>query len=86
MERFRKFLSANALMLSSQLIATDQLLGILRNAYVQSHSYEKEGRHSVINVTPELNKIKVTLYSVKNDTDDILTEVYFDEDFFDEEG
>ena len=61
-----------------------ELLGILRNAYVQSHNYEKEGRHSVINVTPELNKIKVTLYSVKNDTDDILTEVYFDEDFFDE--
>ena len=61
-----------------------ELLGILRNAYVQSHSYEKEGRHSVINVTPELDKIKVTLYSVKNDTDDILTEVYFDEDFFDE--
>ena len=61
-----------------------ELLGIIRNAYVQSHNYEREGRHSVINVVPENNKVKVTLYSVKNDTDDILTEVYFDQDFFDD--
>ncbi len=61
-----------------------ELLDILRNAYSESHNYEKEGRHSLINVTPELNKIKVTLYSIKNDSDDILTEVYFDEDFFDD--
>ncbi len=61
-----------------------ELLDILRNAYTESHNYEKEGRHSVINVTPEDDKIKVTLYSVKNDTDDILTEVFFDEDFFDD--
>ena len=61
-----------------------ELLGIIRNAYVQSHNYEREGRHSVINVVPENNKVKVTLYSVKNDTDDILTEVYFDKDFFDD--
>ena len=62
----------------------EELLNILRNAYTESHNYEKEGRHSVINVTPEEEKIRVTVYSVKNDTDDILTEVYFDGDLFEE--
>ena len=61
-----------------------ELLNILRSAYNESHNYEREGRHSLINVTPEYDKIKVTLYSIKNDNDDILTEVYFDEDFFDD--
>ena len=61
-----------------------ELLNIIRGAYQESHNYEKEGRHSLINVSPDRDKIKVTLYSIKNDNDDILTEVYFDEDFFDD--
>ena len=62
----------------------EELLGIIRNAYTESHNYESEGRHSLINVTPSDDKMRVTIYSVKNDTDDILTEVYFDEDLFED--
>lgn len=62
-----------------------ELLAIIRNVYTTSHIYEKEGRHTLINIIPNSNQYKVTLYSVKNDSDDILTEVYFDNDSFDEE-
>jgi hypothetical protein len=62
----------------------DELLGILRSAYTESHNYEREGRHSLINVTPEDEKIRVTIYSVKDDTDDVLTEVHFDGELFED--
>ena len=61
-----------------------ELLDIIRNAYVESHNYEKEGRHSVINIVQEFDMINVTIYSVKNDTDDVLTSVYFDKYLFDD--
>lgn len=60
----------------------NELLSIIRNVYTTSHTYEKEGRHTLINVMPDKEKYKVTLYSVKNDTDDVLTEVYFENEFF----
>lgn len=63
-----------------------ELLAIIRNAYVSSHSYEREGRHTVINIVPSSDdKYRVTLYSVKNDSADILTDVYFDSMYFDED-
>lgn len=63
-----------------------ELLSIIRNVYETSHNYEKEGRHTLINVVPTHDeKYKVTLYSVKHDTDDILTEAFFDKEFFRED-
>lgn len=63
-----------------------ELLSIIRNVYTTSHMYEKEGRHTLINIIPmQEEKYKVTLYSVKNDTDDILTEAHFDKEFFRED-
>ncbi len=55
-----------------------ELLAILKNVYTASHMYEKEGRHTVINIVLENDKYHITLYSVKNDNDDVLTDVYFD--------
>ena len=60
----------------------NELLSIIRNVYTTSHNYEKDGRHTLINVMPDNEKYKVTLYSIKNDTDDVLTEVYFENEFF----
>jgi len=63
-----------------------ELLSIIRNVYTTSHNYEKEGRHTLINIAPTQDeKYKVVLYSVKHDTDDILTEAYFDKEFFKED-
>ena len=63
-----------------------ELLSIIRNVYTTSHNYEKEGRHTLINIAPTSDeKYKVVLYSVKHDTDDILTEAYFDKEFFKED-
>lgn len=63
----------------------NELLSIIRNVYTTSHMYEKEGRHTLINVIPENEKYRVTLYSVKNDSDDVLTEVYFENEFFNQD-
>ena len=62
----------------------EDLLGVIRSAYAESHNYEREGRHSVLLVSPDNEKMKVTVYSVKDDSDDILTEVYFDNEYFDD--
>ena len=56
----------------------------IRNAYIESMAYTREGRHTVIYIEEVDNKYKVTLFSVKNDMDDILTEVFFENEFFDE--
>lgn len=57
-----------------------ELLSMIRNAYVSSHVYEKEGRHTLINVNPvDEDTYKVTLYSVKDDEDDILMDVFFED-------
>ena len=61
-----------------------ELLEIIRNVYLKSRTYEKEGRHTVINIVPSYSKYRVTLYSVKNDSADVLTDVYFDSAYFTE--
>lgn len=62
-----------------------ELLSIIRNVYLESHNYEKDGRHTVINVSPHFDKYRVVVYSVKDESDDILTDVYFDKIFFNED-
>ena len=62
-----------------------ELLSIIRNVYLESHNYEKDGRHTVINVSPHFDKYRVVIYSVKDDNDDVLTDVYFDKIFFNED-
>lgn len=63
-----------------------ELLEVIRNVYTTSHMYEKEGRHTLINIVPMKDEsYKVTLYSVKNDTDDVLTEACFAKEFFKED-
>ena len=57
----------------------------IRNAYVGSMTYLREGRHTVINIEEIEDKYKVSLYSVKDDLYDILTEVFFEKEFFTEE-
>lgn len=57
-----------------------ELLEMIRNTYVTSHQYEKYGRHTVIKFAPvDEDTYKVTLYSVKDDDDDILMDVFFEE-------
>ena len=68
---------------SDEKTPTD-LLAIIRNVYLKSRTYEKEGRHTVINIVPSYSKYRVTLYSVKNDSADVLTDVYFDSAYFTE--
>lgn len=55
----------------------EELLDAIKKVYNASHSYEKDGRHTVIEIVPLLEKYRVTLYSVKDESNDILTEVYF---------
>lgn len=62
-----------------------ELLSIVRNVYLASHNYEKDGRHSVLDVSPYFDKYRVVVYSVKDDSYDILTDVYFDKMFFNED-
>lgn len=62
-----------------------ELLSIIRNVYLASHDYEKDGYHTVINISPHFDKYRVVIYSVKDDNDDILTDVYFDKIFFNED-
>ncbi len=57
----------------------------IRNAYVGSMAYLREGRHTVINVEETEDKYKVSLYSVKDDMYDTLTEVFFEKEFFTED-
>ena len=44
--------------------------------------YVKDGRHTVVNITYDDNKYRVVIYSVKDDNDDILTDVLFDSYYF----
>ena len=57
-----------------------ELLSMIRNTYVSSHYFEKDGRHTLINVTPvDDDTYRVVLYSVKDDEDDILMDAFFEE-------
>ncbi len=53
----------------------ENLLGTIKHAYVSSRMYEKEGRHTLINVEPEEENYRVVLYSIKNESADILTDI-----------
>ena len=59
-----------------------ELLAIIRNVYSTSQLYVKDGRHTVVNITYDDNKYRVVIYSVKDDNDDILTDVLFDSYYF----
>lgn len=57
-----------------------ELLSMIRNTYVSSHYFEKDGRHTVINVMPvDEDTYRVVLYSVKDEDDDILMDAFFEE-------
>ena len=57
-----------------------ELLDMIRTAYVSSHEYEKYGRHTVINFDPvDEDTFRCSLYSVKDEDDDILMDVFFEE-------
>ena len=62
-----------------------QSIEVIRNAYIESLGYAKEGRHTVISVEEVEGRYKVTLYSVKDDNDDVLTESFFEKEFFNED-
>ncbi len=57
-----------------------ELLAMIRNAYVSSHYFEKDGRHTLIELNPvDEDTYRVTLYSVKDDSEDILMDAFFEE-------
>lgn len=57
-----------------------ELLAMIRNTYISSHYYEKDGRHSFINFSPvDEDTYRVTLYSVKGDSEDMLMDTFFEE-------
>lgn len=57
-----------------------ELLAMIRNTYISSHYYEKDGRHSFINFSPvDEDTYRVTLYSVKDDSEDMLMDTFFEE-------
>lgn len=56
-----------------------ELLAMIRNAYVSSHEFEKDGRHTVIYFNPvDDDTYRVTLYSAKEDSEDILMDAFFE--------
>ena len=57
-----------------------ELLSMIRNAYVQSHQFEKSGRHTVMYFTPvDDDTYRLSLYSVKDDEDDMLMDAFFED-------
>ena len=57
-----------------------ELLSMIRNTYESSHSFEKDGRHTVISFTPvDEDTYRVSLYSVKDDVEDLLMDVFFEQ-------
>ena len=57
-----------------------ELLAMIRNVYVTSHDFEKDGRHTVINFTPvDEDTFRVSLYSVKEDNEEVLMDAFFEQ-------
>ncbi len=57
-----------------------ELLAMIRNAYVSSHSFEIDGRHTVISFNPvDDDTFRVSLFSVKDNSEDTLMDVFFEE-------
>ncbi len=63
----------------------EELLDAIKSVYMTSLAYEKDGRHTVMEIVPLSKKYRVTIYSSKDDDNDILTEVYFDKADFTED-
>lgn len=53
----------------------EELLRTIKHAYVSSRMYEKDGRHTLINIEPEEDSYRVILYSIKNESADVLTDI-----------
>lgn len=57
-----------------------ELLAMIRNTYVSSHNFEKDGRHTLIYFNPvDEDTYKISLYSVKDDNEDLLMDVFFED-------
>ena len=57
-----------------------ELLSMIRNAYVSSHNFEKDGRHSLISFNPvDEDTFRVSLFSIKDDEEDLLMDAFFEE-------
>lgn len=56
-----------------------ELLAMIRNVYVSSHEFEKDGRHTVICFNPvDEDTFRVTLYSIMDESEDILMDAFFE--------
>ncbi len=56
-----------------------ELLAMISNAYVSSHEFEKDGRHTVINFyQADEDTYRVTLCSVKDNSEDTLMDAFFE--------
>lgn len=57
-----------------------ELLTMIRNAYKSSHEFEKDGRHTLINLNPvDEDTYRVSLYSIKDDDEDLLMDAFFEQ-------
>lgn len=57
-----------------------ELLSMIRNAYTSSHTFEKDGRHTLINFAPvDEDTYRVSLYSIKDDNEDLLMDAFFEQ-------
>ena len=57
-----------------------ELLSMIRNTYVSSHNFEKDGRHTLISFNPvDEDTFRVSLFSIKDDEEDLLMDAFFEE-------
>lgn len=57
-----------------------ELLSMIRNAYTSSLSFEKDGRHTLINFNPvDSDTFRVSLFSIKDDNEDLLMDAFFED-------
>lgn len=57
-----------------------ELITMIRNAYNSSHVFEKDGRHTIMSFSPiDEDTYKVSLYSIKDDEEDLLMDVFFEQ-------
>jgi hypothetical protein len=57
-----------------------ELLSMIRNAYTSSLSFEKDGRHTLINFNPvDSDTFRVSLFSIKDDNEHLLMDAFFED-------
>ena len=57
-----------------------ELLSMIRTAYDSSHTFEKDGRHTVISFSPvDEDTYRVSLYSIKDNEEDLLMDAFFEQ-------